>query len=37
LSLIQRKKYWVLYDKGRKIVIITYDKRVAESFARKIE
>jgi len=34
LLLVQRKKYWVLYDENGKIIVITYDKRIAEGFAR---
>ena len=34
MLLVQRKKYWVLYDENGKIIVITYDKRIAEGFAR---
>jgi len=34
LLLIQRKSKWVLYDDNGKVMVITYDKRIAEGFAR---
>jgi hypothetical protein len=36
LYLVQRKKYWVLYDEKGKLVIQTYDRRIAEGFAKRI-
>jgi hypothetical protein len=36
LYLVQRKKYWVLYDEKGKLLIQTYDRRIAEGFAKRI-
>ena len=36
MYLVQRKKYWVLYDEKGKLLIQTYDRRIAEGFAKRI-
>ncbi len=36
MFLSQRKKYWVLYDEKGKLLIQTYDRRIAEGFAKRI-
>ena len=36
MYLVERKKYWILYDKKGKVVIQTHDRRIAESFAKRI-
>jgi len=33
--LVQRKNKWVVYDDNGKILVITYNKRIAEGFVRR--
>ena len=35
MRLMQRKKKWVVYDDHDRVVIITYNKRIAMKYAKE--